>query len=263
MTDPLLQCLAKWPGRQAIQSALEEKGFHLQRKWQDRIIDWCGAGQAPELFRYWDEVAAEFVGTAGKVHSESRRFLIEPAYRSSYLDQLAATSDLADPAYRYPPLFKCLYEYNKKLRQERAFLDAEASHFESLKAPEIEKFSISADGINGQKRDILPYLREFSRPRGFLEKRRNKFIKKSDHGLVFEIKADLGWNPLLGNGLPLIFNIFHTDDSEFVFETTLFNEIVPGFARYGICPSPHSCVLGILAHVELFDILSRAFPRPG
>lgn len=258
MGGPLLEVLSRWPGRKTIQSAIEEKGFFVHRGWQDSIGALCVAENA-ELGRYWDEVAAEFVRCAGKVHSDARGFGIQPPpYRSSYLDELAANVDYAGASYRYPPLLKCVYEYYKKIKGDRAVLDQELAHFEFLKAREVAMFSIAADGLGGSKRDVLPFVQKFGVTRGF-RKIRNHLVKKSRTDLICEIKIDLGGNPLLGASLPLKFYIYHRANPDFVFETTLFDAIVPGFGRYEYCPNPSSCVLGILAHIELFDVLSSSF----
>lgn len=262
MSNPLIQALSTWRGREAVQRAIEDKGFLVHRRWQERIASCCGAEHADELTRYWDECAAEFVRCAGKVHSDARWFGVEPAYRSSYLDELAANGDFATASYRYPPLLKCVYEYINKLKSDRGFLDSETSYFESLKVQEIARLSITSEGLQGQKRDVIPFVQKFGMARGFRQKR-NRLVKQSPADLVFEIKIDLGWNPLLGAGLPLKFNIYHRANPDFVFEATLFDAIVSGFGRYEYCPTPDSCVLGILAHVEFFDVLFGSFGGDG
>jgi hypothetical protein len=259
MQHALLGVVSTWRGRQVTQSALEERGFSLPRKWQETMIDFCGPECAVALNRYWDEVAAEVVCSAGKVNPDARKFLIEPGYRSSYLDELATKRDFGEPPYRFPPLLKCLYEYVRKSHRDRAFLDRQTSYFESLKDGEIAKFSISSVGLTGRKTDIIPFVEKFSSARGF-NAQGLRFVRKAPAGLVFEIKVDIGGIPEMGAGLPIQFYIYHESDPDFAYESTLFDMIVPGFSKYEYCPSPDSCVLGILAHVEMFDVLSHSFP---
>jgi hypothetical protein len=259
MQNALLQSLSKWPGRRATESAIEQRGFFLHRKWQERMIDSCGKDGA-ELDRYWDEFATEWVCCAGQGRPNARRFAVEPTYRSSYLDGLAAKMDFAEPPYRYPPLLRCLYEYHRRTNSDRAFLEEELAHFEALKELEITKFSISSDGLTDQKRSILPFVEKFATPRGFSARKR-RFVKRSPE-LIFEIKTDFGWNPLLGAGLPLNFRIYHKAAPDFALViNNTFDSLVPGFSRYEYCPTPKGCVLAILACVELFDVLSTQLQK--
>ena len=218
------------------------------------MIDFCGDENAVVLNRYWDEVAAEVFCSAGKVNPDSRKFIVEPGYRSAYLDELAAKMDFSEAPYRHPPLARCLFEYVKRTRCDRTFIDNEISHFEMLKKEEIGRFSISVETAISRKRDIIPYVREYSSFRGFALKP-HRFVKQSDFGVVFEISVDLGGNPTLGANLPIKFLIYEVTDPDFVYEATLFDMIVPGFSKYEYCPTPASCVLGICAHVEMFDVL--------
>ncbi len=135
-------------------------------------------------------------------------------------------------------------------------MENERKHFETLKQQEFEELSISSEGLTNQKRSILPFVEKYSAAKGFAARKR-KFVKKSKD-LIFEIKSDFGWNPLLGAGLPLNFHIFHKSDPGFALVATTFDVIVPGFCRYEYCPSPEGCVLAIFASVVLFDVLFHA-----
>jgi hypothetical protein len=258
MHNALLDALENWRGRQAAEFILEDRGFLIHRAWQQRILDFCGTENAKGLNRYWDEVAREFVTSAGKGDSNSRKFIVEPRYRSLYLDELAAKVNFAEPPVRYPPPVKCMYDYNKKVLSDRDFFLNESSAIELLKEQEFVSHSISIEGWTGLKRDVVPFAKQFSGTQGFVA-RRNRFAKKCANGLIFEIKVDLGGNPDCGLGLPLQFYIYHENDKGFVFEATLFDRIVPGFSKYAYCQSPKSHILGILAHIDLFDILLHSF----
>ena len=162
--------------------------------------------------------------------------------------------DFAEPPYKSPPLLRCLYEYHRRAQSDRAFWESERAHFENLKELEITKYSISSEGLTDQKRSILPFVEKFATPRGFSVRKR-RFVKRSPE-LIFEIKTDFGWNPLLGAGLPLDFRIYHKAAPDFAFViNNTFDFIVPGFSRYEYCPTPSGCVLAIFACVEMFDVL--------
>jgi hypothetical protein len=255
--NALLQSLSRWPGRRATQAAIEQRGFLLHRGWQERTIDFCGRNDA-ELEQYWDEFATEWVSCAGHCNPDARVFPIAPIYRSSHLDELVARMDFADPSYRGPPL-RCLYEY-KRAHHDRAFVSNETAYFE-LKELEIRKFSISSEGLTDQKRSILPFVEKFTATRGFSALKR-RFVKRSPD-LIFEIKSDFGWNPLLGAGLPLDFRIYHKTAPDFALViNNTFDFIVPGFSRYEYCPDPNGCILAIFACVELFDVMSIQLANP-
>jgi hypothetical protein len=260
MPHALIEALATWPGRKATETVLDERGFSVHRAWQDRIIQFCVAETAETIHRYWNEVAQEYVTSAGKCNPDTRRFLVEPSYRSSYLDELATKVDFAEPPFRYPPLIKCIFEYNKKSYSDRAFFSNDVAAVEQYKESEFIKHAISAEGWTGLKRDVPAFAKKLAAPKGFVERRRGRFVKRSPIGLVFELKVDLGGIPQCGNGLPLLFSIYHVDDSGFVFQGVLFDKIVPGFSRYALCQSPESHVLGIAAHIELFDALFQLLP---
>jgi hypothetical protein len=256
MNHTLIELLSSsWKGRQALQSSLEGRGFEVPGEWRQKIVDMCGE-DAGTLQRYWDEVATEAFCCAGKVNSEARKFIVEPGYRSSFLDELAAKVDFAEPPYRYPPLVRCLYEYIRRARRDRSFLDDETAYLETVKQREIERFSLSAEGLAGRKRDLVPVVAKLTALRGF-NQRRNSFIKKTAGDVIFQIYVDVGGIPELGFGLPLHCSIYHMSDPEFVYQATSFDRIVPGFFKYEYCPTPESCVLGILVHVEMFEILFR------
>ena len=131
---------------------------------------------------------------------------------------------------------------------------------EESKMSEIKAHSISGDEWTGLKRDIPQIVSHFAIPKGFLSKR-NRFSKTIRTDLVFEIRVDIGGNPESGTGNQLKLNVFHKSEPKFVFEATLLDKIVPGFWRYGVCESRASHVLGIMAYVEMFDVLADTLLR--
>jgi len=174
---PILEVLASWPGRVSTQLAFEARGFSIPRVRQNRMIEFCGGHQADLLHRYWDEVALETMQSAGKVYSDSRMFLIEPKYRSAFLDELFAARDFVEPPYRNPPLVKCLFEYMKRNNSDSEFRDVEMAFIREQQKREGERLRIQTSGWTGKKRGIIPFVGEFCTTLGFVH-RRNRWQKK-------------------------------------------------------------------------------------
>lgn len=98
---PLLFTVACWPGRGSTQLAFEERGFTIHKARQDRIIQFCGKQQSHLLYRYWDEIALETMQSLGQGAPDQRAFVIQPRYRSAFLDELFAARDFVEPPFRY------------------------------------------------------------------------------------------------------------------------------------------------------------------
>jgi hypothetical protein len=257
MEDPLLSILSTWKGRPAMQANLEARGFFVPRRWQDRMIQFCGPNVSTDLTRYWDESAMETVCSAGKGSPDKRKFMVEPRYHSVYLDELAARMDFADPYFRNAPIHRCAFEYMKK-NHDRDFAVNETAMFESMKEAEIQSHAISSAGWGGKKKDLIPFAWQFATEMNFVSKNRH-FVKKSAAGLVFEFKVDVGGIPDCTRYLPLLFDIYHESEPDFRYSPVSFDRMIPGFSRYAYCASPKSFVLGLLAHVEFFDLFYNSF----
>jgi hypothetical protein len=256
----ILDVLAGWPGRVPTQLAFEARGFSIPRARQNRMIEFCGGQQADLLHRYWDEVAFETMRCAGKVNSDLRMFRIEPKYRSTFLDELFAARDPIELPYRNPPLVRCLLEHMKRTNSDTEFRERELAFRRDLQKREGESLGIQATGWNGKKRGVVPFVDEFCTALGFSH-RRNRWQKKLDCHLVFEVSIDLGGSPNY-TMVPLIFRIFYQDDPEFAFEMTgsaPFEQLIYGSWLYSACSTPRDHVLGIRAYIELFDVIAASF----
>lgn len=221
------------------------------------MIEFCGENQVDVLTRYWDEVALETMRCAGKVHSEMRYFGIEPKYRSAFLDELFVAMDFKEPPFKYPPLVRCLFEHMKKTWFDKEFANGETAFIRMQKRREGERLGIRTAGWTGRKRDVLPFIEEFSSAHGF-KRRRNRWHKDLGCGLVFEIGTDLGGSPFCTQ-MPLTFRIFHADDPTFAFElggNEPFDQLVYGSRLYGGGGDASEFVLGIRANIELFDVIA-------
>jgi hypothetical protein len=263
MSQRLIELLCGWRGRRFVQSLLEQKGFLLPQKWQRRIIDFCGAEHEEELNHYWDEVAAEVMCSASKCTPNLRKFgALEKAggrvlYRSSFLDRLANERDFGESPMRNPPLLRGLYEYAKKEIFDNDFAINEFSIMEAAKEDEIKRFNISAGGLNFLKRNLVEFTEWHINALGFT-KRDNTFVKQTSAGLVFKLEIDVEDSPRIGGRLPTEFYIYHINDPKFFYVSTSFDLVVPGTGIYAHSRSQNGILLGLLAHIELFDSLLQS-----
>lgn len=258
---PLLRAVASWPGRGPTQLAFEALGFSIHRARQNRIIQFCGDQQSDLLNRYWDEVATETMQSLGQGAPDQRAFVIQPQYRSTFLDELFAARDAVELPFRYPPLVKCLFEYHKRIYLESEFRENEVAFFSRLRNLESKRLGIQTTGWSGSKRDVVPFVEQFCAALAF-ERHRNRWRKKAEAGLVFEVGVFLGGNPYCVGWSPLIFRIFHKDDPKFAFHTEgadVLDRLVPGVADYGRGGEASDYVLGISALIELFNVIARSF----
>lgn len=257
---PLLTVLANWPGRVSTQLAFEARGFVVHRAWQNRMIEFCGEHQADLLKRYWDEVALETMWCAGKVIPDERIFVIEPKYRSEFLDELFAARDIVEPQFRYPTNIRCFFEHFKRTALDAEFRMSEAAFIKKQRKQESERLGIQTTGWTGKKRDVLPLIDEFASAHAF-KRRRNRWHKNLGCGLVFEVSTDLGGSPYCTQ-MPLLFRIFHADDPAFAFElggNEPFDELIYGSRLYGGGGEASEFVLGVRANIELFDVIAASF----
>jgi len=264
---PLLRSLANWQGRGPAQLAFGERGFAIHLAWQNRIIQFCGGQETQVLNRYWDEVALETMQSLGQGDPDQRVFVIQPTHRSTFLDRLFDTRDFWEPRFPSPPLVRCLFDREKRILLDAEFRQNETAFFDHLQKSESERLGIETAGWSGRKRDAVPFVEQFCRGMAF-QPHRNRWRKTIDSGLVFEVGVDLAGNPYCSTP-PLLFRIFHMDDPKYVFEmagAAVLHRLIPGFVVYGRCNDASDYVLGIRAHVELFDVIAGSFrqvPRDG
>jgi hypothetical protein len=127
---PLLDTLANWTGRGPTQRAFETLGFSIHKAWQNEIIQFCGEQQSDLLNRYWDEVAVETMQSLGRGAPDQRAFVVQPKYRSAFLDELFASRDFVEPNYPSPPLVKGLFEHDKKVLLDREFRESRVAYLQ-------------------------------------------------------------------------------------------------------------------------------------
>jgi hypothetical protein len=227
------------------------------------MVEFCGAECESRLNRYWDEVASEVICSAAKCTPDLRKFgALEKAgalapYRSPFLDQLAAERDFGEEPMRNPPLLRCLYEYTRKTMFNENFAIEEFLLFERLKDLEIKHFCISSDEWTGVKSALRPFAEQYSKPLGF-NSRGGRFRKEASTGLMFEFRIDTGGVRQVGTRIPMEFYIYHVSEPRFFYVSTSFESIIPGIINYARSQSKRGILLGLLSHIEIFDLLLRA-----
>jgi len=259
---PLLHVVHTWCGRRFTQNTFSELGFSLHLRWQERITEFCGQHQVSILDRYWDEVARETMESLGQGNPNTREFSIQPKNRSIFLDELFAARALVEPPFKSPPLVKCLFEHYKKTYFDNEFRQAELVAFEKLQQEESARLGITAVGWTGRKKDAVPFVDAFGLRLNF-QRQGNRWRKRNDNGLVFDIGVDTAGNPFCTKP-PLIFRIFHANEPRYAFEIEnldVLARLVPGVGMYGRCAGPESYVLGIKGYIELFDVIASSLEK--
>lgn len=259
MTPPLpshlAHTLSRWTGHQELQSRLLAKGLSVPNAWQCRIIEACGSDQANIIHRYWQEIALEYVRSAGTTNSRERKFKVTSAYRSEYLDELASHVDYEAAPFRAPELIYGLHLFQKRLYVDKLFAFELRDYIEKLKTHESECLGLSIEGWSGKKSDAKIIFDQSISALGF-RKHKGRHIKESGNGLIFEAWLDASGRPDCAGGLPLYFFVFHAADPTEKLEVSSFDKIQTGFTNYARFFSPSAAVLGIYAHVQMFDIFS-------
>ncbi|MDA9439827.1 hypothetical protein XH98_11940 [Bradyrhizobium sp. CCBAU 51745] len=258
----ILRRVETWPGRRPTQLAFEARGYSLHRAWQERVAGFCGEGQSDILNQYWDDVALETMQSLGRGDPDTRKFVIQPRYRSRLLDGLFLERVVEEP-FRAPPLVPCLFERYKKIYFDAAFREGETAFFRSLHERERERLGIKPTNWSGRKRDFVPFADEFCTALGFT-RRRNQWLKTiadfDDDALIFEVGVDTGGNAFC-IGPPIIFKIYCENDPKFAFEITnleTLDRLVPGVIEYKRVFESDDLLLGGKALIELFDVIAES-----
>jgi len=257
---PLVAALADWPGRPTTKARLEALGFWLPERYKEIVLANCGGCTAEEVERYWDEMALEYFCSAGRVQSTRRQFGIETSYRSKYLDELASTPENRDAASLGHPLHPCLrvFKNNSLSNVEPGILLNQriAEQMEEQKRGEIENLAISATNWSGTKEDTVHYLQQAAESRGFVRKK-GMWRKTFGKDLEFCCGVDTGRRVSWTFRLPLVLQIAHKSAPDVVFVSVLANTLMPGFHYYALYESPGSAILGIHAHIALFNTIGE------
>jgi hypothetical protein len=248
---PLLNSFRSWPGRRATKTLLESKGYWLPECYRKIVLANCGNCDAEKVERYWDEVAREYLCSAGRVDSNRRLFGGETSYRSEYLDGLASlptSGQAAEPGLILDP---GLQEFRtRSLATQGLFGNQISDQMENNKQNEILEFAITAEDWTHTKKDFYNYLERIARERHFVHDK--KKWKKTINGIDILCSIDSGMQRTWKFQLPLNFEIVHNSQPDSVLCTNYAGYVMPGFEYYHLHRSPQSAILGIQAHVDLF-----------
>lgn len=253
---PLLITLAQWPGRRPTKALLESRGYWLPRRYEEIVSASCS--DMTSLEKYWDEVAMEYMCSAGLGNAD-RRTVSETSYRSKYLDDLASERIKRDGILDGASLNTWLREFKTVMqsspKEEGASWTWLHNQLRKHKKDEIEGFRISADQWTGKKKDFYDFLGKISEARGFQFKK--KKWRKNFDDLEICCSVDKGMHRAWAFQLPFNFEIFHRAELDFVFNFARANTLMPGFHYYSLHKQPEEAILGIQAHVDLLDAIGE------
>lgn len=250
---PLLTSLAQWKGRHATKALLEARGYWLPERYAEIVKAHCA--DWAELEKYWDEVAMEYMCSAGRGMSD-RRTVSETSYRSEYLDHLALKEIESNGRLDGLPLNSCFRSFYSMMQSSSKGGRGWDWLYEQLqkhKKEEIENFYISSEQWTGKKKDFYDFLEIICESRGFYLKKK-KWRKNFDK-LEICCSVDRGMHRAWTFQLPFNFEIFHKDEPNFIFNFARADDLIPSFHYYSLYKQPNEAILGIQAHVDLLDVI--------
>ncbi len=161
--------LATWQGFTPIFGRLERSGFNAHAAYLRYLEDRTTTDKS-EIVRYWEEIAREYIASAGRTVRRPFREQPRPTYRSQYLDDL-------DDAFRrsggvpdrwfgdfHPALFKLASLQGSSLLEERR---VRGQVLENAKAGEIERFGSSLAPVDNLGEALLSALAHGASSNGF------------------------------------------------------------------------------------------------
>jgi hypothetical protein len=190
-TAEFLALLSNWRGRSFVQAELESRGFAVPLRFQQIVARSCVRSSTDGLDLYWDELAREYVCSAGRAKSQ-QRLIPENTYRSKYLDELAITRP-PSPHFEIPPLHPCVNELETNMRLNRAIAPDIIRELENAKNPEIVRHGISRAQWSGHINDVASVFSELLGDLGFGTNTEGYIRRTAD--LIFGGFLDLGRGP--------------------------------------------------------------------
>jgi hypothetical protein len=131
-----------------------------------------------------------------------------------------------------------------------------AEEMERHKQAEIENFGISINEDTGAGIEFSKGLHNSAQAKGFVLQN-EKWRKTFGEVLEFCCFVDTGMRTTSTFQIPLLTEIVHKSAPGFVFLAPLADIIVPGFNYYHVYKSAESAILGIQAHIDLFDTIGE------
>ena len=235
---------------------LYSRGFAVHQKYEEIVRSQCNADERDSLDVYWEEMAREFICSAGRANSIQRSFPDRGAYRSAYLDSLA--TDEFDNSLGLAPIsfHPCEQKFALRKREDRQFMLNITPALEEFKRQECQQHKIDGSLWDGTKMGARLCFERLLIIRGF-SKVNKSFVKKSPSGLFLTVNIDTGGKRYCLQ-LPIYLSI-STDKNLTDFFPLSLPKIIEGVWYYSIFKSAETAVLGVGAYVEMIDILSDSF----
>ena len=243
--------LSTWNARSKLQQHLELRGYLAHRVFQDAVRDIAKEERIDpsRLEFYWDELAREWVSGAGGVNVEAREFSGCVAYRSTYLDELAAARE-QEGGHRAWPLHPLEIAFGKRVNADadygqRLTADAEEVKLELLGRgiPSISR-EIGRAGLKTELHRILASL-------GF-KPGRGEASLTTKNGLIASVGLESYRSTTIFQ-LPVYLRIDGASKGSFTIAN--FNRIVPGFSYNGLIFSDYDLGYGLCAFSCLIGLL--------
>lgn len=238
-----------------MQRKLESRGYMIPSHYQQLVVAQCSVENQKDIDTYWNEVAREYICSAGQIDSATRSFPDVPCYRSRYLDALSSSRE-SSSLFKVTPLHPCYRELAVRRRTNPQLDSTIIKDLEAQKRPEIRERGIRSEMWTGQKKDVGPIFANLMKANGFYKCNRS-FIRKNSTGLVFGAFTELGGRPYC-IAVPISLFISAESDMTEIFELSP-EMIVPGFWFYYRFASTDAAVLGFHAYADFIDIVSDSF----
>ncbi len=208
--------LAQWPGRGMTGALLERRGYLVPRRFEEFAFAFCP--ERTSLEKYWDEVALEYLCSAGR-GSSNRRTVAATSYRSRYLDDLAAERVKRKQELDGFPLDSCLRDFKRMMLSSSKdgipYLEWLETEMRTCKREEIEKLHISVGELTSTKKDFYGFVGAICEARGF------QFQKKKWRKVFGPLEiccgVDAGMQTTWTFQLPLDLTICHAAEPDLFF----------------------------------------------
>jgi len=202
-----------------------------------------------EMDFYWDELAREWVSSAGRVNIEAREFSGDDGYRSAYLDELASLRE-QEGGRRTWPLHPCEIAFGQRANADADYGQGLTAAAEEIKLRMLGKGipTISRElGSAGLRKELFAILDGLGFKASGLEA---KLVAK--HGLIASVGLESSRSASIFQ-LPVYLRI--DDGSQDGFTITNFNRIIPGFSYNGLIFSDYDLGYGLHAYSCLIGLI--------
>lgn len=252
----LLEVLQNWNDRESIQSGVEQAGFNVHNVYQSEMKTSVAQRSYSDLFKYWNELAREWIACAGKVDSRRRIFPSNAGYRSKYLDKLAEerkSQNIPETAALHP----CERLFNGSIESSGLGFVLTADS-EALKHFDQDTDVSATLNRRSNVEDLSEYLNQHLSEHCFT-KSGSQLKRKLDSGLTMTAGIEKSNAPQLIQLLvylkvskPGSIESLHFSD---------FSILVPGFRYNAIVLSDIGISYGLRAHACLIGEIARSFEK--